>query len=84
MVSVNLNTPSSTYSHYSVLIDDPTLENLSGADFQVQMTANGSAWAYLDNFSLVAAPEPTTGLLIAIPAAILFARRTRGGKGRIG
>jgi hypothetical protein len=81
---VDMTTPSTTFSHYSVLLTDPTLENLSGAELRVQMTENGSAWAYLDNFSLTAAPEPGTGMLMAIPALGLLRRRgkrTVGGAG---
>ncbi|HUO09624.1 MAG TPA: hypothetical protein VM008_15045 [Phycisphaerae bacterium] len=78
---VDMTTPSSTYSHYSVLITDPALENLSAAEFRVQMTSGGSAWAYLDNFSLTAVPEPGTGILMAIPA--LLAWRRRGARRRM-
>lgn len=61
-----LNADGTTFQNYQTIIDDSSLQNLSGAYLTFIAAGSGANDIGLENISLTAIPEPATlGLLLA-------------------
>jgi len=67
----------SSLQTFQTEIDDPTLENASSVVLMFRTTSTAASGNFIDigNISLTSIPEPTTGLLMMIPAAFMLRRR---------
>jgi hypothetical protein len=70
-----LVTDSTTIQNYQTVIDDPSLQNLSGAYLTFVASGTGANAVELGNISLTAVPEPATLGLLLVGLALAQRRR---------
>jgi len=70
-----LDTDSTTMQNYQSVIDDSSLQNLSGAYLTFVASGTGANGVELDNISLTAVPEPATLGVLLVGLALAHRRR---------